>query len=130
MFFVAWLLPPEWMRENGFRWSFGEFTAALLFWWLVMVFPVAISGLLHQMIIALLPRGWPRELVYAVTILTTAVIPLALAVVSPNPALVLAPRVLVPTIMVMCGYGCLVSMTEKRTAEGNDAHRTRLSAEG
>jgi len=116
MLLASWFVPPEWMREDGFRWTLSELAGALLFWWLIMVIRVIVGGALHQLIIVWLPQEWSARRVRTAAISATAIIPLSLGLVSPNPSAIGSPRVLLPALLAMLLYGSLVRTAAEQSA--------------
>jgi len=103
---VAVLFPAEWMKGTA-RSSAGEYASGFLFWFVVLIIPVLMGGLLHQVAIRTVPPSWSRVQQRIAIVATAVVIPVGFLLIGNSPMLFRSWKLIVPILVGMTFYGLL-----------------------
>lgn len=116
---VGWLVtvlfPPEWMQgaEQG---SAGDYASGFLFWFLILVIPVLLGGLLHQLAIRAIPPSWSRAQQRLTILGTAVVVPLGFLLIGNSPDRFANLKLIIPISAGMIFYGLLAKPVRSETA--------------
>ncbi|HEX8361044.1 MAG TPA: hypothetical protein VF613_13095 [Longimicrobium sp.] len=107
---LVWLetliAPLDWMKGIDSQGSTGDYAVALLFWMLVLVIPVLMGGVIHQLLIGLIPNSWAPAQQRLAILLTSPVILAVFALLSTgSPGLLFSWRGLIPIGIALLCYG-------------------------
>jgi hypothetical protein len=107
---LVWLetliAPLDWMKGIDGGGSVGDYVVGFLFWMIVLVIPVLVGGVVHQLLIALVPASWSPAQRRLAILLTSPVILAALVPLSTgNPGLLFSWRGLIPIGIALVCYG-------------------------
>jgi hypothetical protein len=93
----------------------GDLHLAALFYFIVLIIPVLLGGMVHQLLLLAIPRHWPalRKRLIGVAI-SGITIPSALLLTGTDPQLLAAPLVWVPLVAVLLAYGWILRLPEVR----------------
>ena len=111
------IYPVEWVRDLTASTSASGSLSAVLFWYLVLFVPVLVGGILHQVVLRVLPM--PREPgMRRITVLLTAPIVLVgFLFVGNSLGGLLTPRAIAPIIVALLGYSMLARWSSKESAD-------------
>lgn len=109
---LVWLesliVPLDWMEGVERGGSVGEYATGLLFWLLVLLIPVLLGGIVHQLLVGLIPASWAPIQRRLAILLTSPVILVMLVLLSTgSPELLLSWRGLIPIGIALLFYGML-----------------------
>lgn len=100
--------PVEWKRDVIQVTEVSEVLSAFLFWYLVLIVPVLIGGILHQVLLRFLPMPHGATGQRIALLLSTPIVLLGFLVVGNSPGGMLVGRAIAPIIIALLGYGMLV----------------------
>ena len=107
------LFPPAWINRDG---TTIDPVPAAVFQFLVLLLPVLAGGLIHQVLLWLIPDHWPRVQLRSMILLSSLVIPAVLLVFGSSASVMGSARALIPVGMIVVVYGLLAKPLPRQMA--------------
>jgi hypothetical protein len=88
---LGWLafviFPPDWMKSGGWPKSLTNGLWGFVFWYLILVLPIGLGGLVHQAILGIIPNTWSAGVKRIAILVSAPLVPAGLWMIGHPPDL-------------------------------------------